>query len=431
MNYFFPTEDHNHEYGVVETFISDPNDDPKNIVISFDGTGGNPGWAVQRGNEDRYGEVTGLGNCCKLHLLAGGNIGNTNYTFNNPDQLVQLPLYYSGVGTRGYTRHLKSVMGLGAMKDIYTTAYEDLEKIYRKDDKIFVFGFSRGAATARLFCSYLFHNPIRGVVPQVAFLGVFDTVCESIPIGGGVGTSDAPSVLDVNGEDGSLPGNVARAVHLVSIDDYRGPFTPTLFNDDPRVTEVWCPGVHSDIGGGYYHDGLSDLALVAMKIEAEKAGLICREITRQTIEESHHTIVARGADPQLDARSFSNFDNDMQIEPNCLDREIHNTMSLMYSTLNFFKRFVHRKPRKLKDNEDWDGEPILLLDGAVERVRSWDHTIPDTYVFPDLTYSVDNAGRHKYRPQCLVGVPYKVVSSEDMSVSDTVHNCITDEVDEW
>ena len=141
-------------------------------------------------------------------------------------------------------------MGLGAMKDIYTTAYEDLEKIYRKDDKIFVFGFSRGAATARLFCSYLFHNPIRGVVPQVAFLGVFDTVCESIPIGGGVGTSDAPSVLDVNGEDGSLPGNVARAVHLVSIDDYRGPFTPTLFNDDPRVTEVWCPGVHSDIGGG-------------------------------------------------------------------------------------------------------------------------------------------------------------------------------------
>ena len=53
MNYFFPTEDHNHEYGVVETFISDPNDDPKNIVISFDGTGGNPGWAVQRGNEDR------------------------------------------------------------------------------------------------------------------------------------------------------------------------------------------------------------------------------------------------------------------------------------------------------------------------------------------------------------------------------------------
>lgn len=422
MNIFTPHEAHDHDYGVVQSFKSNCKDGSKNIVISFDGTGGVPGWGVQK--DDRlYAELGGLGNCCKMHLLAGGNIGNTHHCFDD-----QIPLYYSGVGTRGYTRHLKAAMGLGAMRDIYSMAYEDLVKIHNEGDKLYVFGFSRGAATARLFCSYLFNNPIDGVVPQVEFLGVFDTVCESLAIGGGVGVSDAPRVLDVNGKDGSLPDNVARAVHLISIDDYRGPFTPTLFNHDEkdRVTEVWCPGVHSDIGGGYYHDGLSDLALVYMKMAAEKAGMKCREITEETCRNSHHSIVEPGADPHLDEEAFSNFDKDMKIEPDALDPDIHNTMSTMYYVFNALKFFEHRRPRKLKDDKDWDGEPILLIDGAVERVKNWDNKIPEDYVFPDKTYS-----NNKYRPQGLVGVPYKVVSSKDMSVSDTVYECITKEVDEW
>ena len=59
----------------------------------------------------------------------------------------------------------------------------------------------------------------------------------------------------------TLPSNVLRALHLVSLDDKRKAFQPTLMNQDERVTEIWCPGAHSDVGGGYNFDGLSDNAL--------------------------------------------------------------------------------------------------------------------------------------------------------------------------
>ena len=61
---------------------------------------------------------------------------------------------------------------------------------------------------------------------------------------------------------------IARAVHIVSLDEDRVAFEPTLINRDQanpgRITEVWFPGVHSDIGGGYWHDGLADVGLSYM-----------------------------------------------------------------------------------------------------------------------------------------------------------------------
>lgn len=411
-------EAHDHEYEVLKNF---KHEKPKNIVISFDGTGGEPGWGVQSDNVDLFAELGGLGNCCKMHLYAGGNIGNDHHTFTD-----QLPLYYSGVGTRGHFKLLKSAMGLGAMHDIYGMAYDDLKKIYNKGDKLFVFGFSRGASTARLFCSFLSKevNQIKGVTPTVAFLGVFDTVCESFPIGGGVGVSDDPKVLDVDGKDGNLPFNVERAVHLVSIDDYRGPFTPTLFNHDERVTEVWCPGVHSDIGGGYYHDGLSDIALHLMIVEAKKCGLLTRPITEDTCKNDHDSLVSPGANPHLDEEAFAAFDKDMKLEPDALDPDIHNTMSFPYQCFNFLKGFNHRHPRRMKEDKVWD-EPILLLDAAVERVKKYNTEIPATYTAPDMVYS-----GNKYRPVCLLGKKYKLVSSKDFSIGDKVFDGIENEV-EW
>lgn len=49
--------------------------------------------------------------------------------------------------------------------------------------------------------------------------------------------------MDVDGKDSSLPANVKKAFHLVSLDDRREPFRPTLFNKDERVTEIWAPGM--------------------------------------------------------------------------------------------------------------------------------------------------------------------------------------------
>eukprot|EP00584_Thalassiosira_punctigera_P026056 CAMPEP_0172576382 /NCGR_PEP_ID=MMETSP1067-20121228/137693_1 /TAXON_ID=265564 ORGANISM="Thalassiosira punctigera, Strain Tpunct2005C2" /NCGR_SAMPLE_ID=MMETSP1067 /ASSEMBLY_ACC=CAM_ASM_000444 /LENGTH=389 /DNA_ID=CAMNT_0013369049 /DNA_START=69 /DNA_END=1234 /DNA_ORIENTATION=- len=157
-----------------------------NIVICFDGTGGEPAWAVQ--DVDERGEIRpftnggGLSNICKVHLLAGGTVDNSSSAIEG-----QTSLYYKGVGTwtDGLAQLRRSAFGAGAMREIYELAYKDLSEIHREGDRVYVFGFSRGAATARLFASYLDkdENRINGVKPDVAFLGVFDTVVQSSDVG--------------------------------------------------------------------------------------------------------------------------------------------------------------------------------------------------------------------------------------------------------
>ncbi|MEE4661203.1 MAG: DUF2235 domain-containing protein, partial [Halieaceae bacterium] len=39
------------------------------------------------------------------------------------------------------------------------------------------------------------------------------------------------------------------------------PFVPTLCNEAPHIDEVWFPGVHADIGGGYRHRELAAFPL--------------------------------------------------------------------------------------------------------------------------------------------------------------------------
>ena len=74
-----------------------------------------------------------------------------------------------------------------------------------------------------------------------------------------------------------LGDEVGVARHAIALDERRGPFVPTLWTDkarqplpnDDRVRQLWFPGVHSDVGGGYPETGLSDGALCWMIGEAE------------------------------------------------------------------------------------------------------------------------------------------------------------------
>lgn len=119
-----------------------------------------------------------------------------------------------------------------------------------------VTGFSRGTALARRFAS-----TINGWVQnrQIIIEGVIDTVAAiGLP---NMNQQDRPTSAVVFEHGHTLPSNVLKALHLVSLDDKRKAFQPTLMNQDGRVTEIWFPGVHSDVGGGYNFDGLSDNAL--------------------------------------------------------------------------------------------------------------------------------------------------------------------------
>jgi hypothetical protein len=85
--------------------------------------------------------------------------------------------------------------------------------------------------------------------------------------------------LDNSFHDTRFASNVQIGRHALAMDEMRESFQPTLWTDIPAgadVEQIWFPGVHSDVGGGYQQSGLSDGALQWMLEEAQKAGLELR-----------------------------------------------------------------------------------------------------------------------------------------------------------
>jgi hypothetical protein len=75
----------------------------------------------------------------------------------------------------------------------------------------------------------------------------------------------------------TLNARVPYARQALSIDENRQIFAPEIWDESEespdakargRIKQIWFPGVHSDIGGGYPETGLSDLALEWMIKEA-------------------------------------------------------------------------------------------------------------------------------------------------------------------
>lgn len=222
----------------------------KKLIFCFDGTCNSPQ------DSDDFFEDSSISNILKLHALFGGKLNPSNA--ENIKVPTQHSFYYSGVGTRGnwLKRKFNALFAppYGDMDDIIDEAKADLQANFSEGDELYIFGFSRGAAIARMFAAHLPH--------KVKFLGVFDTVAATR------GSLDLnPDTFPASGivfENGSLGSHIEKAVHLLSLDEKRILFQPTLFNHDLRVTEIWFAGVHSDIGGSYWFDGLSDITLQFM-----------------------------------------------------------------------------------------------------------------------------------------------------------------------
>ena len=266
----------------------------KTLIFCFDGTCNDPDDA---GN---YEEDESITNILKLYVLFGGSLRreskNLTYsgTFTNGNGLQQRSFYYSGVGTYGGRfRKLRNTLFAPQHEDVESilkaatkdlkAAIKDLKKHDQEDSHeyihVLVFGFSRGAALARMFAAKARgKSGIKDL--KIDFLGVFDTVAAISSRSRGIGTDlivKTKPASDVVFENGTMSQDVRKAVHLVALDENRVAFQPTLFDHDPnRITEVWFPGVHSDVGGGYWYDGLSDLALEYMikKVEKECKGYI-------------------------------------------------------------------------------------------------------------------------------------------------------------
>ena len=219
--------------------------------------------------------------------------------------------YDQGVGTgNALDRWTGGAFGDGLEDNIYD-GYRFLILNYEPGDEIFLFGFSRGAFTARSLagmirkCGILSrpmigryretldlyrdrHHPdddgprafrraasVNGDAgTPIKLIGVWDTVgALGIPLRG----LRFLTRRDYQFHDTELSGSIEHAYHALAIDEKRAPFEPTLWCYKPKenqhVEQTWFCGVHSDIGGGYAESELSDLALEWMIDKSGNAGL--------------------------------------------------------------------------------------------------------------------------------------------------------------
>lgn len=226
----------------------------KLIIFNFDGTSNEADDADQEISKTGSVEDENITNILKFHLLCGGDLKKQRADKSNS----QISLYYSGVGT--YGNFFQRLYNSGLSKEkfdvakILRTALNDFAEYYQPGDRVLVTGFSRGAALARRFAS-LINDKVSG---KDIIEAVFDTVASiGLP---NMKRSERPKSEVVFEHGHTLPSNVKQALHCLSLDDKRKAFQPTLMNSEKKIHELWFAGAHSDVGGGYYYDGLADIS---------------------------------------------------------------------------------------------------------------------------------------------------------------------------
>jgi hypothetical protein len=246
---------------------------------------------------------------------SGGDAAPTNITkialqvAERDAQRIEQRVYYDrGVGT-GRLDHLAGgIFGLGLTKNV-KQAYAYLVECFEPDDEVYLFGFSRGAYTARSLAGLirnsgllrpeyrhklddayalyrdrtdqthptevaarLFRRTWSREIP-IHFIGVFDTVgALGVP---GLGVHALTRRWQFHDTD--LSSSVRHAAQALALHERRGPFRPTLWKEAPDrtdpVRQVWFTGVHSDVGGGYPEPDLAEIPLRWMVERATAAGL--------------------------------------------------------------------------------------------------------------------------------------------------------------
>lgn len=249
-----------------------------------------------------------------------------------------LRYYDPGVGTRILNKIRGGLFGKGVSENI-SQAYDFLCKTWEPGDEIYVFGFSRGAYTARslvgllnlvgildhklsrdpinrqvvmdylhAYIKYLhqktqYHLNFDDIDPKepnkpkllqdipqwrkntpVKFIGVWDTV-GSLGIPSRFKNFLAGLTLNVHETlgDTEICSNVEYAYHAMAIDEHRvdfniTPWTYALGSIDlpvqlKEVQQLWFVGAHSNVGGGYDGNHLSDIPCEWMQEKAINSGL--------------------------------------------------------------------------------------------------------------------------------------------------------------
>ncbi|MGV9858274.1 DUF2235 domain-containing protein [Gordonia sp. NPDC003425] len=217
---------------------------------------------------------------------------------------TQLTFYDQGVGrTGGMLRRLTGGAFGDGLIDNVRRGYDRIATSYVPGDTVYLFGFSRGAYTARSLAGMIAYCGLPADAPtsddvDAAFrayrrrdgasswvdrpAGFVDAHIEMIGVWDTVGTLGVPGALFGHQDqqrygflDTALHRDVRAGYHALAIDERRRQFQPSLW-DSPApgqiIEQVWFAGVHCDVGGGGMADepSLSDITLAWMLERADR-----------------------------------------------------------------------------------------------------------------------------------------------------------------
>jgi uncharacterized protein (DUF2235 family) len=254
--------------------------------------------------------------------------------------VMQVPYYHDGVGVRALERIGGGLLGIGLARNVQA-AYTWLVSEYQDGDQVFLFGFSRGAYTARSLAGmiarcglisqqstltvgdvYARYRDKGQVIPlwdlqyrqargetsgftsedrlflansrriPIQFIGVWDTVgALGIPFGRIRGLSRSTTLFH-NTNPSVLYKNMFQAL---AINENRKAFEPTLWTGfqpegqpfeplkpDQRLEQRWFVGAHTDVGGGKADVSLAQIPLAWIRDAAAACELAFAEATPLT-----------------------------------------------------------------------------------------------------------------------------------------------------
>jgi uncharacterized protein (DUF2235 family) len=268
----------------------------KRIAVFCDGT-----WNTPDKQED--------GKPCPTNVVKLANCLSST----SADGTTQIMFYNIGIGGEGslISRMYDGATGTGISKNILQ-AYFFIMNNYEPGDELFLFGFSRGAFTVRSLSGLIRNSGILNMkytdripraynlyrsrhptyhpkefeatlfrktyaveeVTKIKFIGVWDTV-------GALGNPlFLKGIVSERNEfhDTELSSKIENAFHALAIDEKRKNFQAALWHQQKdsagqTLEQVWFPGVHSDVGGGYPETGLSDIPLNWMMEKAQSCNL--------------------------------------------------------------------------------------------------------------------------------------------------------------
>lgn len=226
----------------------------------------------------------------------------------------QVAYYDDGVGAdaTGLARLVQGAFGTTLTQKVLD-AYTKIAHVYEPGDQIYLFGFSRGAFTARslggmiascglpsgsftddcvtqVFAAYRDPTNRASMLANLSEYSLADATITMVGAWDTVGALGIPAIfggIDVSQFgflDTTLHPDVKNAYQCCAIDEQRAQFPITLWTSAPApgqtIEQVWFSGCHGDVGGGTLVGGpvdngtrLCDISMGYMLSKAQALGL--------------------------------------------------------------------------------------------------------------------------------------------------------------